>query len=110
MPGWKWVDPRVDTTVCCRAFRSGQPLYISDVKDDPPYATYLAATLASGIRAIHSIPVLLDGRCVAMLSAMYRAPRVLPLNALAKSLEIVRKAGDWIPESALVVQRAQSLG
>lgn len=110
VPGWKWVDPRVDTTVCCRAFRSGRALYISDVRDDPPYAAYLAATLASGIRAIHSIPVLVDGRCVAMLSAMYRAPRVLPLHALAKSLEIIRNAGDWIPESALVVHAAQSSG
>jgi GAF domain-containing protein len=101
--GWKWVDPRHDTTVCCRAFRLGQPLYISDVKNDPPYVPYLAATLASGIRAVHSIPVLVEGRCVAMVSPMYFAPRVLPASALDRSREIMRGAGDWIPASALAL-------
>jgi GAF domain-containing protein len=101
--GWKWVDPRKDTTVCCRAFRSGQALYISDVVNDAPYAPYLAATLASGIRAIHSIPVLMDGRCVAMVSPMYSAPRVLPLRALEESRRIMERAGDWVPASALAV-------
>lgn len=104
--GWKWVDPRRDTTVCCRAFRSGNALYISDVVNDAPYAPYLAATLASGIRAIHSIPVLVDGRCVAVVSPMYAAPRVLPLNALEQSRRIMARAGDWIPASALRVPLA----
>jgi GAF domain-containing protein len=94
---WKWVDPRCDTTVCCRAFRNGQALYISDVMNDPPYAPYLAETLASGIRAVHSIPVLVDGRCVAVVSPMYSVPRVLPMDALAQSLEIIRNARGWPP-------------
>jgi GAF domain-containing protein len=103
--GWKWVDPRCDTTVCCRAFRLGQPLYISDVRNDPPYAPYLTAALENGIRAVHSIPVLAEGRCVAVVSPMYFQPRVLPSEALARSREIMAAAGDWVPSSALTVRR-----
>ena len=98
---WKWLDPRKDMTVCCRAFRGGQALYICDVVGDAPYAPYLDVTLANGIRAIHSIPVLVGGNCVAMVSAMYSSPRVLPLRALEDSRRIMAQAGDWIPASAL---------
>jgi GAF domain-containing protein len=59
---WRWVNPFADTTVCARAFRSGKPLFVRDVHADPLFERYLHDAKAAGIRAVHSIPIMVEGR------------------------------------------------
>jgi hypothetical protein len=67
---------RVDgSSACARSFRSGSPLVISDVFEDPAFAPHLEVAKSSGFRAVQSIPLLSrSGSVIGMLSVHYESP------------------------------------
>ncbi|HEX5612219.1 MAG TPA: GAF domain-containing protein [Burkholderiales bacterium] len=67
---------RVDgSSVCARSLRSGSPLVILDVFEDPVFAPHLEVARRSGFRAVQSIPLLSRwGSVIGMLSVHYESP------------------------------------
>jgi len=63
------------SSVCARSFRSGSPLVIRDVYEDPAFAPHLAVAKSSGFRAVQSIPLLSRaGGVIGMLSVHFESP------------------------------------
>jgi hypothetical protein len=69
---------------CGTAAYRAQPVFVSDIAEDPLWAEYKAVALPHGLRACWSIPILTRGRRVLGTFAMYhREPREPTVRDLA---------------------------
>jgi PAS domain S-box-containing protein len=69
---------------CGTAAYRAQPVFVSDIAEDPLWAEYKAVALPHGLRACWSIPILTRGRKVLGTFAMYhREPREPTVRDLA---------------------------
>jgi hypothetical protein len=92
------------SSVCARSFRSGSPLVILDVFEDPGFAPHLEVAKNSGFRAVQSIPLLSrSGRAIGMLSVHYESPlqsldwRMQSLQESALRAALVLESGLGVP-------------
>lgn len=89
--------PIYGASVCARAFRCASPVFIEDVLADPAFAPYRALAVSSGIRAVYSIPIPLNGEIVGVFSTHFSRSRSVSIRG---PQEIQR----WVKEHQQIPQ------
>jgi GAF domain-containing protein len=88
-----------DGSACARALNDRARVVIEDVANDAQYAPHRGVVLSSGIRAVHSTPIV-NGRheVMGMLSTLFAEPRMLLAEEAAMLDTIAHAAGDVIKQ------------
>lgn len=75
-----------DSSVCARALRTGENIFIEDVEQDPEYFPHRKIAAAAGYRAVLSMPVIArHGEPLGIFSVHFREPQRLSVTALRRS-------------------------
>jgi PAS domain S-box-containing protein len=84
-----------DESSCGQAVRAGERVVISDVEEDPSYASLRQIAAAAGYRAVQSTPLLSrSGELLGMLSTHFRRPHT-PSEVDLRTLDLyARQAAD----------------
>ena len=84
---FRWLSPSEASTVCAKAFRDQARTFITDLALDAEFTEILAAGELHGFRAVHSIPLLLNGKLMGIVSC--HLPQPGPLSE-AQEREVQR--------------------
>ena len=65
------LQSQIENGPCVDCIRDGVPVAASDLTDEPRWPDFVAAALEVGFRAVHSVPLRLDGQTVGGLNLLY---------------------------------------
>ena len=88
-----------DGSVCGRALKNGQSIYVSDLTQDESFVPHLKIALHDGIRAVQSTPLISkNGKVIGILSTHFKLPKKLSKTELTLFENFCQKAADNIEE------------
>ena len=88
-----------DGSVCGRALKKRETIFIEDLTTDRSFARHLNHALQNNIRAVQSTPLISSsGKIVGMISVHFATPKKIPKETLKVFESFCAKAADKIEE------------